>query len=55
MLVVSADLSELRLLSHRLLVMHKGRIVAELSPSASEETIGRAMLGLDHGSKEAAA
>jgi general nucleoside transport system ATP-binding protein len=44
---VSADLAELRVLCHRLAVMHKGRIVAELSPSAPEETIGRAMLGLE--------
>ena len=46
-LVVSADLAELRTVCHRLLVIHKGRIVAELSPTASEETIGRAMLGLE--------
>lgn len=46
-LVVSADLGELRVLCHRLLVMHKGRIVAELPPSVPEETIGRAMLGLE--------
>jgi len=46
-LVVSADLSELRLVCHRLLVMHKGQLVAELSPSAPEEVIGRAMLGLE--------
>ncbi len=45
-LVVSADLNELRLLCHRLLVMHKGRIVGEFSPSDPEELIGRAMLGL---------
>ena len=46
-LVVSADLSELRTICHRLLVMHKGRIVAEMAPSAPEEKIGRAMLGLE--------
>jgi ABC-type uncharacterized transport system ATPase subunit len=46
-LVVSADLGELRLICHRLLVMHKGRIVAEMDPSAPEETIGRAMLGVE--------
>ena len=46
-LVVSADLAELRVLCHRLLVMRKGRIVAEMPPSAPEETIGRAMLGLE--------
>jgi simple sugar transport system ATP-binding protein len=46
-LVVSADLAELRTICHRLLVMHKGRIVAEMEPSAPEETIGRAMLGME--------
>jgi ABC-type uncharacterized transport system ATPase subunit len=46
-LVVSADLGELRVLCHRLLVIHKGRIVAELPPSAPEEAVGRAMLGLE--------
>ena len=46
-LVVSADLGELRTLCHRLLVMHKGHIVAELPPSAPEERIGRVMLGLE--------
>ncbi len=46
-LVVSADLSELRVLCHRLLVMRKGRIVAAMAPSTPEETIGRAMLGLE--------
>ncbi|MEZ4313974.1 MAG: ATP-binding cassette domain-containing protein [Polyangiaceae bacterium] len=46
-LIVSADLAELRLVCHRLLVLHKGRIVAEVSPSAPEEKIGRAMLGLE--------
>jgi simple sugar transport system ATP-binding protein len=46
-LVVSADLAELRTLCHRLLVIHKGRIVAQMPTSATEETIGRAMLGLE--------
>lgn len=53
-LVISADLAELRLLCHRLLILHKGHIVAELPPTASEETIGRAMLGLAGASTEAA-
>lgn len=44
-LVVSADLTELRELSHRIVVMRKGRIVAELPPEATEEELGRAMLG----------
>lgn len=46
-LLVSADLGELRRLCHRLLVMHRGRIVAELPPDASDEALGRAMLGLE--------
>lgn len=46
-LLTSADLQELRSLSHRILVIRKGRLVAELPSDASEEAIGRAMLGLD--------
>ncbi|MBW2458060.1 MAG: ATP-binding cassette domain-containing protein [Deltaproteobacteria bacterium] len=46
-LLISADLHELRSLSHRLVVIRKGTIVAELSTSASDETIGRAMLGME--------
>jgi simple sugar transport system ATP-binding protein len=46
-LVLSADLAELRRLSHRILVMLKGKIVAELPRDASEMAIGRAMLGLE--------
>jgi ABC-type uncharacterized transport system ATPase subunit len=45
-LVVSADLAELRKLCHRLLVMHRGRVVAELPSDSSDEALGRAMLGL---------
>jgi general nucleoside transport system ATP-binding protein len=45
--LLSADLNELRSLSHRIAVIRKGRIVAELAPAASDEAIGRAMLGLD--------
>jgi simple sugar transport system ATP-binding protein len=44
-LVVSADLSELRALCDRLLVMARGRIVAELPPDAADARIGEAMLG----------
>jgi ABC-type uncharacterized transport system ATPase subunit len=44
-LLISADLNELRSLSHRIVVLRKGRIVAEFDPSASDEEIGRAMLG----------
>lgn len=46
-LVISADLGELRRLCHRLLVMRQGRIVASLPPACSDEQIGRAMLGLE--------
>jgi simple sugar transport system ATP-binding protein len=44
-LLVSADLGELRALSDRLLVMARGRIVAELAPDASDAEVGEAMLG----------
>jgi simple sugar transport system ATP-binding protein len=43
-LVVSADLQELRALADRLIVLARGRISAELSPGASDAEIGRAML-----------
>ncbi len=43
-LVISADLNELRALCHRIVVLRRGAIVAELEPTASDETIGRAML-----------
>ncbi|WP_437964901.1 ATP-binding cassette domain-containing protein [Sorangium sp. So ce260] len=46
-LVISADLGELRRLCHRLFVMRQGRIVATLPPACSDEQIGRAMLGLE--------
>jgi simple sugar transport system ATP-binding protein len=45
LLVVSGDLAELRAVSHRLIVMHRGRVVAELPPDVDESTLGRAMLG----------
>ncbi len=44
-LVVSADLAELRKLAHRIVVMRRGEIVQSLAPEASETEIGRAMLG----------
>lgn len=44
-LVLSADLHELRTLSHRIVVLSEGRIVAELLPTATDEEVGRAMLG----------
>jgi simple sugar transport system ATP-binding protein len=43
--VISADLAEMRLLCHRILVLRGGRIVASLPPHASDAVIGRAMLG----------
>ena len=46
-LVVSADLDELRELAHRILVIARGKIVAELPPETSDEDFGRRMLGLD--------
>jgi simple sugar transport system ATP-binding protein len=46
-LIVSADLGELRSLSHRILVMRRGAVVAEHDPGVSDETIGRAMLGTE--------
>jgi ABC-type uncharacterized transport system ATPase subunit len=45
--LVSADLNELRSLCHRIVVLRRGHVVAELGPEASDETIGRAMLGTD--------
>jgi len=44
-LLVSLELEEIRSLADRVLVIYDGRIVAELSPEASEEEIGVAMLG----------
>lgn len=46
-LVISADLSELKRLSHRLLVISAGRIVTELAPDTADDVIGRAMLGME--------
>jgi simple sugar transport system ATP-binding protein len=47
-LLVSADLAELRVLCDRLLVLARGRIVAELPPDAPEAEVGQAMLGGAH-------
>ncbi len=46
-LVISADLGELKRLSHRILVLWRGRIVAELPPDSPDDVIGRAMLGME--------
>jgi simple sugar transport system ATP-binding protein len=43
--VLSSDLHELRTVSDRLVVMARGRVVAELPTSATDAEIGRAMLG----------
>ncbi|HTQ44424.1 MAG TPA: ATP-binding cassette domain-containing protein [Polyangiaceae bacterium] len=48
-LLVSADLAELRALADRVLVMARGRIVAELAPDAPDARIGEAMLGGSEG------
>ncbi|HLK37172.1 MAG TPA: ATP-binding cassette domain-containing protein [Polyangiaceae bacterium] len=45
-LLLSADLGELRRLCHRVLVLAKGRIAAEFAPEASDVAIGEAMLGV---------
>ena len=47
-LLVSADLNELISLSDRILVMHKGKVVASLSnsPKVTEQELGLYMLGL---------
>jgi simple sugar transport system ATP-binding protein len=44
-LLVSLELDEIRSLADRVLVIYEGRIVAELSPDASDEELGVAMLG----------
>ncbi|MCS6899252.1 MAG: ATP-binding cassette domain-containing protein [Polyangiaceae bacterium] len=43
-LLISGDWSELRTIAHRLLVMRKGRVVAELPPDVREQELGRVML-----------
>jgi simple sugar transport system ATP-binding protein len=49
-LLVSADLDELRALAARILVLARGVIVAELSPAeATDDKVGRLMLGLGAG------
>jgi ABC-type uncharacterized transport system ATPase subunit len=45
-LVISADLDELRCLASRLVVLVRGRLRVELPPTASDDEIGRYMLGL---------
>jgi ABC-type uncharacterized transport system ATPase subunit len=43
--VLSADLGELRALADRILVLSRGRIVAEFPPDTPEMRLGEAMLG----------
>ena len=54
-LLVSAELEEIRSLSDRVLVIYEGEIVAELPPSSSEEEFGVAMTGGGRGSAVASA
>jgi simple sugar transport system ATP-binding protein len=44
-LLVSLDLDELRELSDRILVLFEGRSAGEAPPDASDERLGRMMLG----------
>ena len=44
-LVVSLDLDELREVCHRILVLFEGRIAGEAAADASDEQLGRVMLG----------
>ena len=44
-LLISSELEEVRALAHRILVMHAGRLVAELPADADEEKLLRAMFG----------
>jgi simple sugar transport system ATP-binding protein len=44
-LLVSSDLTELRTLADRLIVLYRGRVAAEVEPDASDERIGRLMMG----------
>jgi ABC-type uncharacterized transport system ATPase subunit len=46
-LIIGADLTELRLLSRRILVMVRGAVVVSLPPTVDDETLGAAMLGAD--------
>ena len=45
MIVISSDLDELRSMCHRIAVLFEGRIAGEADPSASDEVLGRLMLG----------
>ncbi len=49
-LVLSSDLAELRALCNRILVLARGRIVADLPPTTSDAEFGRRMLGIEEAS-----
>ncbi len=54
LILVSADLAELKALSDRIIVFHQGRVAGVLSdvPNVTEEELGLYMLGLKHDPKE---
>lgn len=43
-LLISGDWAELRTVAHRIVVMRKGVLVAELPPDASEQELGKSMM-----------
>lgn len=53
-LILSADLDELRALCSRILVLARGKFVADLPPTTSDEELGRLMLGLTDSAPTAA-
>lgn len=54
-LLVSAELDEVLSLSDRIVVLHEGRIVAEVAPDVDRAEIGRLMAGGDRAADEQAA
>ena len=54
-LILSADLAELRALCNRILVLARGRVVADLPPSTSDAELGRRMLGVAPAEAQASA
>jgi simple sugar transport system ATP-binding protein len=44
-LVISADLAELRAICHEIIVIARGKVVTTLPPDTAEEVFGQAMLG----------
>jgi simple sugar transport system ATP-binding protein len=47
-LLVSLDLDELRVVADRVLVLYDGRAAGEAPPNASDDLLGRMMLGQAH-------